>query len=73
MDFINSLNIYGLLVEYCVSCINFICCIIHALSIIYNNAADKIHQSVLKLVYIQNNLLHVSAKHVGGHCVCKLF
>jgi len=73
MDFINPLNIYGLLVEYCASWIKFICCIIRAVSIIYNNVAYKIHQNVLKLVYIQNDLLHVSAKHVGGHCVYKLF
>jgi len=46
---------------------------IRASSIIYNDVADKIHQSLLKLVYIQNDLLHVTAKHVGGHCVYKLF
>jgi len=28
------------------------------------NDKDKIHRSILKLVYIHNDLLHVSANHV---------
>jgi len=35
MDFINPLNIYGLLVEYSASWINFICFIIRALSLFF--------------------------------------
>jgi hypothetical protein len=51
---------------------------------VHNSLTNKMDTSLLKLVYINNDLKHVSASHyvhtsykiqpknVGGHCVCTL-